>query len=121
MSEPIPPTPPAVAQVRTHLHTIARLLREVHHLSPEAQARLAELVDELGQALESDTVPSAELAHLTECAAQLVSATQRGEDEGLLNKTRERLDRAALAVETEAPLLAGLARRLAEALTNLGI
>jgi hypothetical protein len=121
MSEPLSSTPPSVVEVRTHLHTIADLLREVHHLGPDAQQLLAELVDELGTVLESDTIPSNELAHLTECTAQLMTAAHRGEAAGLLGKARARLDRAALAVETKAPLVAGLARRLTDTLSDLGI
>ncbi len=121
MAESHSPAPPSVVEVRTHLHTIARLLREVHRLDPAAHDLLADLVDELGTALEADTVPSTELAHLTECTAQLVEAAHRGETAGLLGKARARLDRAVLAVEREAPTAAGLARRVAETLSNLGI
>ncbi len=121
MSEAHPPALPSVVEVRTHLHTIARLLREVRHLEPEAQELLAELVDELGQVLEADEVPSSALAHLTECTAQLITAAHRGETDGLLGRARARLDRAVLAAEAEAPTVAGLARRLADTLANLGI
>lgn len=121
MSEPIPPAPPSVVQVQAHLHTIARLLRDADQLGPEAQRLLAELVDELGDVLEKGTVPSAELTHLTECTAQLMTLAQTGEDIGLLAKARTQLERAVVAVEGEAPMVAGIVRRLTDALSNLGI
>jgi hypothetical protein len=119
MSEANPPAPSL--RVQDHLHTIAQLLRDVDHLGPEAQRVLAELVDELGDVLEKDAVPSPELAHLTECTAQLMKLAQEGKDRGLLERARTRVDGAVLAVEAEAPLLAGIVRRLTATLANLGI
>ena len=121
MSEPSPAVPSSVAMVRVHLRIIAELLREVDRLEPEAQAALADLIDELGQALDAETVPSAALAHLTETATHLVQAVGRGEEPGLLGRARDRLEQAVAAVEAEAPQTAGLARRLMETLSNLGI
>jgi len=46
MSENANTPPPSTAEVRAHLHTISELLRQVHHLGPEAQALLADLVDD---------------------------------------------------------------------------
>jgi hypothetical protein len=82
---------------------------------------LADLVEELGQSLEGSAVPSAEVAKLTEAAAHLVQAVQHGHEPGLLAAARNRLDRAVIAAETEAPALAGLTRRLAQMLADLGI
>ena len=45
--------------VRTLLRTIAELLRHTRHLGPDAQTLLADLIDELGVALESPEVPNA--------------------------------------------------------------
>ncbi len=115
------PQPAPRAQVRAHLHTIARLLREVPHLGPEAQRLLAELVAELSDAMEAETVPAADLAHLADTAAQLVQAAHAGEEPGFLGKAQEKLEGAAAALEADAPMLAGLTRRLIEALSNLGI
>ena len=113
--------PPSTADVRAQLHAISELLRHTSRLTPQAQALLADLVEELGQSLDSKSVPSAEVARLTECAAHLVQAVHHDHEPGLLEAARNRLDRAVLAVESEAPGLAGLARRLAQMLADLGI
>jgi hypothetical protein len=120
MSDPINPQAAAAVQLREHLHTIARLLREVPHLGPEAQGLLAELVAELSDAMEAETVPATDLAHLADTASQLVQAAHR-EDPGFLGKAQEKLEGAAAALEADSPMLAGLTRRLVEALSNLGI
>ena len=113
--------PPPSAEVREHLHTIARLLRETPHLGPEAQQLLAELVDELSRALEAGPVPPAELAQLADHVAKLVKATHACEETGVLGKIRERAEAAVTAVEARAPLVAGLTRRLIETLSEMGI
>jgi hypothetical protein len=115
------PADTAAAQVRTQLHAIAQLLREAHRLEPAAQAALADLVDELSKTLEAPAVPSAEVARLTECAAHLVKAVHEEQPPGLLAAARNRLEHAVVAVETEAPGLASLTRRLAEMLSNVGL
>src|SRR5437016_1515218 len=47
---------PAPDDIHTHLHAIAELLRQPHQLSADAQAALAELVEELDKALRTDTI-----------------------------------------------------------------
>jgi Domain of unknown function (DUF4404) len=111
----------ATAQVQAHLHIIALMLRAPHRFGPEAQAALADLVDELGKTLETPDVPSAEVARLSECAAQLAKAVHEEHEPGLLEAARNRYDHAVVAVESQAPTLAGLARRLAEMLSDVGI
>ena len=108
-------------QVQAHLHAISRLLREAHRLTPEAQALLADLVDELSNALDSPAVPDEHVANLSESAAQLVQAVHEDHAPNLLEAAENRLERAAVAVEAKAPALANLTRRLAEMLSNLGI
>jgi Domain of unknown function (DUF4404) len=112
---------PSLAEVRTFLHTIAALLRHTRHLGPEAQALLAELIDELGVALEAPEVPNAEIARLTESASHLVQAVAEKHNAGMLEAAHDRLEGAVVAVETRAPHLADLTRRLAEMLSDLGI
>jgi hypothetical protein len=116
-----PADPAAADLVRTQLHAIAQLLREAHRLEPAAQTALADLVDELSKTLEAPSVPSAEIARLTECTAQLVKAVHEEHAPGLLAAARNRLEHAVVAVETEAPGLASLTRRLAEMLSNVGL
>jgi hypothetical protein len=107
------------AQLRGVLHHLAQILREARRLGPEAQRRLAGLVDELGQALDAPTVTPEEVQHLATTAAQLSEAL-RTRDRGLLAGVRDRLQEAAVEAEAQAPLL-GLIRRLAEMLANIGI
>ena len=111
----------SLAEVRALLHTIADMLRHARHLGPEAQALLADLIDELGVALESPEVPHEEVAKLTECASQLIRAVIQTEDATVLEAAHDRLEGAVVAVETRSPALANLTRRLAEMLSNLGI
>ncbi len=112
---------PSLAEVRTLLHTIADLLRHSRHLGPEAQALLADLIDELSVALETPTVPTEEIARLTECASHLVRAVTEKHESSILEAAEGRLERAVLRIEAGAPGLANLTRRLAEMLSNLGI
>jgi phage host-nuclease inhibitor protein Gam len=111
----------ARTEVQAHLHAIARLLREVHRLESEAQALLADLMDELANALESTAVPSAHVATLTASTSDLVQAVHEKHEPGMLVAAEERLENAVVAVEAKAPALASLTRRLAEMLSDLGI
>lgn len=113
--------PNSVSAVRGNLHAIALLLRQKNRLSPESQALLADLLEELGKTLEGNAIPSAEVARLTECAAQMVDAVHHGREPGLLEAAHDRLDRAVIAVESQAPTLADLTRRLAQMLADVGI
>jgi hypothetical protein len=102
------------------LHEIARALREAPPLGPEAQQALAALIDELGNALES-TPARPELEHLAGTTADLVRALHRRHDARGLAAARDRLEQAILGLEARAPVTAGIARRLLDALTGLGI
>jgi predicted nuclease with TOPRIM domain len=121
MPEQPQPNPPSRAEVEASLRAVSRLLREAHHLGPEAQETLAELVDELGRALGAGTVSAEELAHLRESTAQLAEALHRRHDEGVVAAARDRLEEAVIGVESRAPVVAGVVRRLLDALSNLGI
>jgi hypothetical protein len=103
------------------LHAVAELLRHADRLTPEAQALLADLVDELGNALQSPHVPDREVAGLTESAAQLAQAVHEKHEPSVLEAAEDRLERAVINVESKAPALANLTRQLAEMLSNLGI
>jgi hypothetical protein len=121
MSEQSQPNPPARAEVEAGIHNLGQLLREAHHLGPEAQAQLAELVDELGSALGSGTISAEELAHLRSSTARLVEALHQRHDEGTVASARNRLEEAVIGAETKAPVVAGVARRLLDALASFGI
>lgn len=107
--------------VHAHLQGIAELLRQPHRLDTQAQAALADLVEELDQALKHGSLPAEEAGHLAATASQFAEAVHRGEHAGPLESARDRLLEAAVAAENRAPLAAGLARRIMEALSNIGI
>jgi hypothetical protein len=121
MTEPSPSASPPPGGVQASLHIIASVLRDPQPLSLEIREVLAELIDELGRCLATAAVPPAEVAHLVETTAHLAAAVHRQADPGMLNAARARLERAIVAAETKAPMTAGLARRLLDALTNIGI
>jgi hypothetical protein len=117
----MPEPPPEPNPVSARLHAVAQLLRQVEHLEPETQQALADLVDELGSALGPGTASSAELTHLTESTAGLIKALHGEEESGVLSKARDRLNEAIVRAEAGAPVAAGIARRLVETLSNIGI
>jgi hypothetical protein len=121
MPEEPPSEPQTRAQVQASLHELAQVLREAHHLEPEAQAALADLVDELGKALTPEAIASSETAHLASSAASLGRALHPEQNPGLLSAAKQRLEQATLRAEAEAPVAAGVARRLLDTLANLGI
>jgi hypothetical protein len=95
-------------------------LREPGHIDHKAQQALAALLDELSNILEGATIPAAEVTHLAESTAHLAEALHQ-QDRGLLGNARERFDRALWKAEARVPTVVGLARRLLEALGNIGI
>jgi hypothetical protein len=107
--------------IQASLHTIAEVLRDPHPLNAEARQALAELMDELGALLAAPSVPQQALAHLAQSTAHLVQAVHGRADEGRLATARGRLEQAILGVESQAPLAAGIARRVLDALANIGI
>ncbi len=121
MAEQLPPNSSFPPEVRESLQKVSRLLHEARHLGPEAQRTLADLVDELANALAAGGVSAAEAAHLSERTARLLEAVEGQHDEGVLNAARERLEEAVVGAESRAPVVAGVARRLLDALANLGI
>jgi hypothetical protein len=120
MSEP-PPGQPTAPEIRANLHQVAELLRHAHHLGPEAQDALADLVDELGATLDAKAVPFQEMAHLTASTAQLARALHERHDSGVLVAAKDRLEEAAVRAEAKAPMVTGVVRRVIDALANLGI
>ena len=109
------------AEVQARLHDVARMLQASTSLDPEARQVLAELVDKLGTTLQASNAPPAEVARLAASAAHLAEALHHQRDQGLLGKARDRLGAAVMQAEAEAPVAAGLARRLLDVLANIGI
>ncbi len=121
MPEQPPSGNPLPPSVQASLHTVAEVLRDPHPLSVEAREALAALVDELGNLLAAPTSPPEAVAHLADSTARLVQAVHRRADEGLLAAARDRLEQAILGAEAHAPLAAGVARRVLDALAGIGI
>jgi hypothetical protein len=121
----MPEEPPSEGQpgahIRASLHELSQVLREAHHLEPEAQEALADLVDELGKALTPAALASSETAHLASSAANVARALHQQHNPTLLSAAKRRLEQAALQAETKAPVATGVARRILDVLADLGI
>jgi hypothetical protein len=115
------PKPPSVEEIRAQLHQVAKMVRESRTIAPESQRVLAELVDELGTALQGTDVPPAEVARLAESTAHVADALHQQHDEGVLVRARDRLEEALLRAEASSPVAVGLARRLLDMLASIGI
>lgn len=113
------PQPQSVLE--TSIHQLAQVVREAEHLEPEAQRALADLVDELSKTLHSAPLPPEETARLAETATHLAQALQERQESTLLSQATRSLEEAVYRFEARAPLLAGVTRRLLDALANLGI
>jgi hypothetical protein len=114
------PEPSVNSAVQASLQAVARLLREPHPLSAEAQDALAGYIDELSALLANPQAPPEAVRHLADSTAHLVEAVHH-RDEGLITLARARLQQAILGAEAQAPVAAGVARRVLEALANIGI
>ncbi len=120
MAEEQPAVSPDRQALRSHLQELADLLRDAPHLEPEAQQELADLVAELSQAL-AGNLSSAEADHLAQNTLHMVQALHEQRDAHYLSATRDRLRDAAVHAELQAPVAAGIVRRIIDALANLGI
>src|SRR5258708_7354318 len=92
--------------VPARLHEVARILRDAHHLGPEAQKSLADLADQLANALGSTTVPSAEEVQLAQLASQVIESLHQPVATAPVAVTRHRLQEAIMAAESRAPFMA---------------
>jgi hypothetical protein len=121
MAEPQPTPSLNPSEVPARLHEIAELLRGTHHLGPDAQQALAEFADELGKILEQAAAPPHEAAPLVETTGHVVEALHQ--EQGVTQGTaaRHRLQELAAEFDARAPRVADFARRLLDALANLGI
>jgi hypothetical protein len=112
---------PVASEVEASLHTIAQVLRAAQPVGPEARRALADLVDELGNVLHTAAVAPSDVRHLADSTTHLIQALHHRQDAGRLARARDRLEQAILSIESQAPVAAGLARRVLDALANLGI
>ena len=104
---------------QTRLHEVASRLRQ-GPLDEESQRALAALIDELTSTLESQAVPSPEVARLIHSTAHLAESLHEP-NRGVLGKARDRLEVTLLDAEAHAPVAVGLARKLLDTLGNFGI
>ena len=82
---------PSVPDIQSRLRTVARTLRQSRSVDAESQRVLAELVDELSAALQTASVPPAEVARLADSTAHLAESLHHHHDTGMLGRARERL------------------------------
>jgi len=61
------------------------------------------------------------VTHLAETTAHFVQALHRRHEPGGLSGARDRLEQAIVGAEARAPVVAGVARRVLDALSNWGI
>jgi hypothetical protein len=105
--------------VPANLHAIAQLLRQADHLDPEAQKAVADLVDEMARRLAP--AASTETAQLADSTAHLLQALHDQQDARAMMRARGRLEQAIVNAEARAPVAAGLAQRILDALASWGI
>jgi hypothetical protein len=121
MAQESPAAGPTLQEVHAHLEAISELLRRPHRLDAAARAALADLVDELDKALKLGKIPNEQAVRLAATASHFAEAVHSEEEAGVLKAARARLEEAAVAAENNAPMVAGLARRFMDALSNIGI
>ena len=114
-------SPETVLRIRAELHELAQLLRAAGHLEPDAQRTLADLLDELRDELDPAALHSDQAAHLAQTVAGLARALHEPQQTGPLVAMRDRLDDAVGRADAEAPVIVGVARRVLDALGNMGI
>lgn len=120
MTDPSPSAVPSGEAEQVSLAELARLLRHVDHLEPEARRQLADLVEELDSALHGNK--SEESAqHLAESVRQLAQALQTQHPENPITHAREQLEATVARTAAEVPVASGVARRLIDILADLGI
>ncbi len=121
MSDDNTTDPQTVAQMRTDLQELGHLLRKAGHLEPQTQRELASLLEELGGELDPAAPPSPQTTHLAETVGRLARSLHEQQHSGLLTAARDRLQAAAVAAETEAPVVTGIVRRFIDVLGSIGI
>ena len=107
--------------IQKNLRNLAALLRSASHLDPQAQLSLASLLEELGSELASSGSISTRTAGLTDAVTEVARSLHERHPAGLLETARDQLKEAAIRAETEAPVATGVAYRLIEVLSSMGI
>src|SRR4051812_19324472 len=106
-----PPSPALpLAAIQARLHEVAGRLREPGAVDPDSRRILAELVDELSDALRSSQAPPGEVAQLAATTTHLADALHEPpEHRGWLAQVQAPFEEAALRAEAHAPVAVGLA------------
>ena len=115
------PQPPAISNLETSIHNLARIVRDARHIDPDAQKALADLVDVLSNSLHAGPLPAEETARLAESAAHLASALHQRHEATVLAQARDRFQDAVALAQVRVPVITGVARRLLDVLADLGI
>ena len=113
--------PAPLSEVVAGLHLLTRVLRVVRPLGPEAQDKLADLVEALTRNLPPEGLSTEETTRLAESMRQFADAVQTPADATLLAAARDRLEEATLRAEARVPHATDLIQRLLETLAQLGI
>lgn len=122
MTDPAtPPGPGEQPPVADTLRAIAEVLRDAGHLGPTAQREIADTIEELSRTLGEAGIEPARAAALAEHVRHLGDLVNRRESVTETQPARDRLTMAIAAVEAESPFVAGVARRLIDLLSSLGI
>ncbi len=121
MTENAVPGDPSAAEIRARLEEAARLVRQSKRLDTDSRQILAELVEELSATLRTAQLSPTELSHLESTTTNLAKVLHHEPTEGALHSVQEGFEQVIVTLEARAPLVAGLARRMLDALANLGI
>jgi hypothetical protein len=104
-----------------NLHELAQKLREADQLGPDAQRAVADLLDQLAQAIHPAGGGVDEHAHLADSATHLAHALRQKPEAHSVASALERFEFSVSRMEARAPLASGIVRQLIETLANLGI
>jgi hypothetical protein len=121
MPEPAESTIPTLRELQARLQEVTQLLRQPTTIDEQARQALAELTAELARLLDAGAVPAEEVKRLAENTTHLAEALHHPHPSSGIAGIRERFEQALASAEAHAPLAVGLARRLVNALANLGI
>ncbi len=102
------------------LHAVARALRGRVTWGRRRGSALAEFLDALGDPETTAAAAPADMNRLTERATHLLEALQHQHDPGVLAAGATDWKRRCCA-ESEAPVAAGVFRRLLDVLANIGL
>jgi predicted RNA-binding protein associated with RNAse of E/G family len=119
MAEQSFPESTDTAALRSRLAELSQLLRDAEQLEPETRQELADLVDELSQAVAEGRLEPSATAQLAASAAHMAEAL-RQQHHGPFAAARDGLERIVIEAEDRAPVATGFAERLIDILSSIG-